>query len=151
MNIKEIKDYIIQNYWGGGIKWENVTTDEDAIDKCIDFFYHSRLDIDSKHDTVIVKNCLRKYLSAIGKEVPSERSAMLQVGIGVRDVIENEILLSLAYTLDTLGITEHSNWIGSARLTKEGEILLWLLNHDKDIGIYLRGLYNNNDSSANSK
>ena len=138
MTIQEIKDYIIQNYWGGGIKWENVTTDEDAIDKCIDFFYYGRLDFDSKHDTATVKNCLRKYLSAVEKDVPSERSYMFQVEFGVRDIVQNPILLCLAYALDTLGITEHSRGINTAWLTKEGEILLWLLNHDKDIKVYLR-------------
>ena len=151
MTVEEIKEYIIQNYRGGGIKWEDVTSEKETIDKCLDFFFFFRLDFNGKHDSVIVKNCLRKYLCAVGKKSPSERSAMFQAMFGISSICENEILLCLAYALDSLGVTEHSRYIHTAWLTREGEMLLWLLNHDKDIGIYLRGLYKSSDSSTNAQ
>lgn len=38
-----------------------------------------------------------------------------------------------AYTLDAIGLTEHGSGIGSAWLTEEGEMFLWLLNQNEKL------------------
>lgn len=57
----------------------------------------------------------------------------LKKRFGVTSVHDNELLLSLVYTLDAAGFTEHGSSIGCAWPTKEGKMFLWLLEKDQDL------------------
>ena len=144
MNLKEIINYIINHYPNSCLATnyrEGYITDI-SLEECEDFFYYEKLNFCGCGSPSTAKICIRDYLKMLndffeGKEDFEEKYKQkrdnLQKRFGVTSTYDSELLLCLAYTLDAAGFTEHGSSIGSAWLTKEGKIFLWLLERDEDL------------------
>lgn len=144
MNIKEIANYIINHYPDSCLATNyraGYITDPSA-EECEEFFYYERLKFCGCGSPSTAKICIRDYLKILndffeGKEdfeeqYKQERDS-LQKRFGVTSTYDSELLLCLAYTLDAAKFTEHGTGIGSAWLTKEGKMFLWLLERNEDL------------------
>lgn len=108
------------------------------VEDCEEFFYDYKLRWCGCGNPGIAKRAVRDFLAILydfRKEADENfdtaykrKLRNLKERFGVESVYDNELLLCLAYTLDTAGLTEHGSGIGGAWLSKEGEMFLWALN-----------------------
>lgn len=142
MTIKEIVDYIINTYPNSSLAWrknnEPYSRVEYTPEVCIDFFYHERLCWCGCGYPQLAQRCIRDYLDILDGDMSDEhvydkRRVIMKSRFGVDDVMDNELLLCLAYALDAAGFTEHGGNIGGAWLTEEGKMFLYALKQDEHL------------------
>ena len=144
MNINEIRQYIINHYPNSclAMNFRDGYTTDTLIEECEDFFYFEKLKFCGCGTPIQAKRCIRDFLIIINdcyendadfNEKCRQERESLNKRFGVASIYDNELLLCLAYTLDAAGLTEHGSGIGSAWLTKEGKMFLWLLERDEDL------------------
>lgn len=144
MSIKEIANYIITHYPDSCLAMnyckEYIT--DISLEECEDFFYYEKLNFCGCGSPSTAKICIRDYLKIVNdyheskedfKEAYKQERDSLQKRFGVTSTYDSELLLCLAYTLDAAGFTEHGSGIGSAWLTKEGKMFLWLLERNEEL------------------
>lgn len=143
MNLEIIKTYIVEyypdTYLAYNIQHNRYNNEEEIREKCEDFFYCDKLGWcdcgNSNTAKVTIKDylqCLYDYRKDKSNNWIKNKHNLFEERFGVRSIYDNGLLLCLAYALDTTGLTEHGSGIGSAWLTEEGEIFLWLLNHNEE-------------------
>jgi len=145
MELVDIKQYIIKMYPDSTfiINYANIDDFDELRDGCEEFFYDEFLSWCSCGASMIVKKTIRDYLQLIQLDFTQltrhrggynisldDLHAKWRERFGVNTIYENELLLCLAYTLDAAGFTDHGSSISNAWLTDEGEMFLWLLNHN---------------------
>ncbi len=129
-NVQKIKDYIIEFYPDSclSINYANgVITDAMLPHECIDFFYYEKLNWCGCGDPISAIKVVRDFLDIFSTWEGREKK--LQERFEAKTIYDNDLLLCLAYTLDRAGLIEHGTSIGSPWITREGEMLLWLLNN----------------------
>lgn len=145
MDVNKISNYIIKNYpdccLAYNIKNHNYCKEE-LIEKCEDFFYYEKLKWCGCGHPCVAKKAIRDLLRILydfHKDSDFDRSYKRKTKnfnerFGVSNVCDNELLLCVAYALDAAEFTEHGSSIGSAWLTEEGEMFLWCLNQNDELG-----------------
>lgn len=146
MNVNEIKDYIIKKYPESCLAsnyQHNLYSDEELIEDCEKFFYYEKLNWCGCGDPEAAKRVVRDFLHILYTYKKDEtkdwnvkyqkQRNMMMARFGVESVYDNELLLCFAYAMDAAEFTEHGSSIGGARITKEGEMFLWLLEQNKEL------------------
>lgn len=149
MYVNKIKDYIIKKYPHSCLaeNFDEYYYEEQLMKECEDFFYYEQLNWCGCGSPEIAKKVIRDFLRILNIKSsctldtnPKERDELYKTienafmdRFGVKSVYDNELLLCLAYTLDAAELTEHGSGIGGAWLTKEGEMFLWLLEHNEEL------------------
>ena len=140
-NVNDIKTYIIIAYPDSSLA-SNYNTDTqypetEMIKECESFFYYEVLNWCGCGCSDLAKKTIRDYLEIVRCRHATNRRGtfdrQLKDRFGVTTIYESDLLLCLAYTLDAAGFTEHGSSIGSAWLTEEGEMFLWLLKQNAEL------------------
>ena len=149
MNVNEIKDYIIKKYpdscLAENIKHYNYYGKE-LMEACEDFFYYEKLHWCGCGQPEKAKKVIKDFLSILNIvsdewKLPSKeqdelyrlRREAFKNRFGVEYIYDNELLLCFAYAMDAAGFTEHGGGIGGAWIDTEGEMFLWLLEHNEEL------------------
>lgn len=150
MNIQNIKNYIIKKYpdsclahnYPGSESYYDEFEDV-LIKECIDFFYFEKLDWCGCGSPEIAKKVIRDFLRILDTDMKDKdidwqarwkkRREMMMDRFGVESVYDNELLLCFAYDMGSAEFTEHGTSIGSAWISEEGEMFLWLLERDEEL------------------
>jgi len=122
----------LQSYCCLAYNYNDDYSAEQLLEECQDFFYHERLQWCGCGLPSLAKKAIRDYLRCVNCEY-YEKHNRLKQRFGVEYVDDNELLLCLAYALDSAGFTEHGGSIGGAWLTPEGKMFLWLLEQNEEI------------------
>lgn len=150
MELNTIKDYIIKNYtdsclahnYPGNEEYYDECTEE-LIEECEKFFYYEKLHWCGCGCPDAAKKVVRDFLRIIDVIYKDETSdwkftyeskkKLMKERFNVESVYDNELFLCLAYTMDAAGFTEHGSSIGSAWLSEEGKMFLYLLEQNKEL------------------
>ena len=110
-----------------------------SLKNCLDYYYYDALNWCGCGQPETALKAIKDYLSCVKfvhakPEVPvSERAKIVPSGYmdesGYPDIYKNPLLLCLAYAMDAAEFTDHGGGIGSAWLTTEGEMFLWVLEN----------------------
>ena len=144
MNANEIGNYIIKKYPNCCLAYNSKNHNyykEELIEECENFFYYEKLNWCGCGDPDTAKRVIRDFLRILYdyKKEDNTNSAYhrkcknLNERFGVDNVYDNELLLCLAYTLDSADLIEHGSSIGGAWSTDEGDMFLWLLNQNDEL------------------
>lgn len=133
MDINYITDYIIKNYPDSNVAHNYANIPDVELEELENFFYYKNLNWCGCGDPDSAKIAIRDFLRAFHADKLEKREGRLLEKFGVNNVYENNLLLCLAYTLDAAGLTEHGSSIGSAWLTAEGRMFLWLLEQNEEL------------------
>lgn len=139
-DVNNIADYIIRNYDHSCLAF-NGKESGDLRQDCEDFFYFEKLNWCGCGAPVDVKREILKYFSILewwssdthNDHLYNEKCKRYREAFGVDSVYDNPLLLALAYSMDAAGFTEHGSSIGGAWLTTEGEMFLYVLEHNPEI------------------
>lgn len=109
--------------------------DDSLVKEAQNFFYYEKLKWCGCGNPKQAKRQILYYLGILDRRFSyeKEREEMKRL-FGVEFVYDNPLLLCFAYAMDAAEFTEHGTSIGAPWLTEEGEMFLWLLEHDKEIG-----------------
>lgn len=149
MDINYIKDYIVKKYpdscFAENVEHNNFY-EEELMKACEDFFYYEKLHWCGCGQPEKAKKVIKDFLSILKivsdawqltsdkqNELFRLRDEAFKNRFGVDYVYDNELLLCLAYTLDAAEFTEHGSGIGGAWIDTEGEMFLWLLEHNEEL------------------
>lgn len=146
--LQEIKKYVISHYpdscftendkmghYPDGA--DDFFTNE-LLKALIDHYYYEVLNWCGCGNPELAQEVVLRYLKIQNdwhksKEDSEKLSAKYKRIFGVYSIYDNPLLLTLAYSLDAAGLTEHGSSIGSAWLTDDGEKFLYLLEHNKEL------------------
>ena len=132
LNLKTITDYIISHYPDSCIAYNTKNREiyyEYMFEDCFDFFYYEKLNWCGCGDPELAQKVVKDYLNIITERDYNKQKELYQEKFNCKNVYSNPLLLCLAYTLDSVGFTEHGSSVGGAWLTEEGKMFLWLLNN----------------------